>query len=427
MGSILNFVSIGDEVGNGHNVFVKENPSLRFMHNTFTDLIRYESPDKDILINEFESIKLSNLISYTQNLELKSDCKNIIVYEVWDLNWLILHESYLLNYILNNLNEKCIEYLNNNKLKIILSNIGEASILDMDFFKKFEKYINSKGFSSKNFIFIDGNFDLNKIDSNFKIYTPNHFLSIVPDMIGMNQLGYESSQPTIEDVKTKTNRRKHFLSFNRAERVHRGVLVSHIIKNNLLNKFHLSALREFEESVHYNDPRISQYKPYITKINNIVPIQIDTHKYKNENMDFWPGNCFDKELFLDSYFHLCTETFFFENGVTFFTEKMLKPIIGLQPFIVMGSYKYLDNLKKLGFKTFENIFDESYDMIEDPFDRILAILELIDEICSWDLETCHEKYKSVLDICIYNHNHLYNNIKDDNEIFKMIKNIADEW
>jgi hypothetical protein len=428
MGSLLNFVSEKGKIGNGHGIFVKEEPTVSFMHNAFTDLLRLGNQDEEVIIdNNLTKIKLNQLISTTFNYELKDDSKNILVYEVWDFNWLLNNNNFLLNYILDGLTTQCIDYLNKNKLKIIISNIGEASLVDETFFIKFEKIINDRGLTSNNFIFIDGNFNLNEIKSNFKIYTPNHFLSIVPDFIGKNQLNYESSVPTIEESKSITKRKKHFLSFNRAQRVHRGILLTHILKNNLFDKFYISALKPFEQPVHYGSEKLKDYRKYIEKVNDLVPIEIDTHDYHEAMMDFWPGNCFKKNLFLDSYFHICTETFFFQDGVTFFTEKILKPIIGLQPFIVLGSYNYLKNLRKLGFKTFGDIFDESYDDIKDPFDRIISILNLIDEISSWDLEKCEEKYKSVLDICIYNYNHLYTNIKDDNEIFKMIKNIHDEW
>jgi hypothetical protein len=49
-------------------------------------------------------------------------------------------------------------------------------------------------------------------------------------------------------------------------------------------------------------------------------------------------------------------------GTTFFpTEKTTRPIMGMKPFVVYGPKNYLTNLKKLGFKTFDNVWDESYD------------------------------------------------------------------
>ena len=43
------------------------------------------------------------------------------------------------------------------------------------------------------------------------------------------------------------------------------------------------------------------------------------------------------------------------------TEKTVKPISMLHPFMVLTSYNYLKRLHNLGFKTFGEFFDESYD------------------------------------------------------------------
>jgi hypothetical protein len=57
------------------------------------------------------------------------------------------------------------------------------------------------------------------------------------------------------------------------------------------------------------------------------------------------------------------ETYF--SGQTFYpTEKIVRPMISKRPFIVQGPTNYLKNLKRMGFKTFSDWWDEGYD--EDP-------------------------------------------------------------
>jgi hypothetical protein len=49
-------------------------------------------------------------------------------------------------------------------------------------------------------------------------------------------------------------------------------------------------------------------------------------------------------------------------GTTFFpTEKTARPIVGMKPFVIYGPTNYLKNLKNLGFKTFDSVWDEDYD------------------------------------------------------------------
>ena len=83
------------------------------------------------------------------------------------------------------------------------------------------------------------------------------------------------------------------------------------------------------------------------------------------------------QIFLD----LVTETYV--TGVTFCpTEKTIRPILTNTPFIVVGAVGYLENLRRFGFKTFGQWWDESYDQLEGA-DRIDAIKCLISEIMSW--------------------------------------------
>lgn len=58
-----------------------------------------------------------------------------------------------------------------------------------------------------------------------------------------------------------------------------------------------------------------------------------------------------------------------ENHYTFFTEKTCKPIMAERLFIMLGGQYYLRNLRKLGFKTFDGIIDESYDLEPDQTQR----------------------------------------------------------
>jgi hypothetical protein len=60
---------------------------------------------------------------------------------------------------------------------------------------------------------------------------------------------------------------------------------------------------------------------------------------------------------------LVSETFLY--GQTFFpTEKTARPIVGCRPMLINGPINFLDNLKQLGFKTFDQLWPEEYDGYE---------------------------------------------------------------
>jgi len=55
----------------------------------------------------------------------------------------------------------------------------------------------------------------------------------------------------------------------------------------------------------------------------------------------------------------------YSRGTSFFpTEKTWRPIINRTPFIIQGPKDYIKNLHRLGFKTFNNWFDESHSVDE---------------------------------------------------------------
>jgi len=78
----------------------------------------------------------------------------------------------------------------------------------------------------------------------------------------------------------------------------------------------------------------------------------------------------------DAFWHIVTETVFYYNKLHL-TEKIFKPIVSKQPFMLLAAPGNLAYLKSYGFKTFDTLIDESYDNIQDPDLRIEAIVTRI--------------------------------------------------
>ena len=88
-----------------------------------------------------------------------------------------------------------------------------------------------------------------------------------------------------------------------------------------------------------------------------------------------------------------------EGNCFFVTEKTWRGIVARRPFIVMGSWHFLANLKRLGFQTFDRWWDEGYDDCESK-NRVKEIEKLLALIASWPLSELQAKLqemKSVLD------------------------------
>jgi hypothetical protein len=78
------------------------------------------------------------------------------------------------------------------------------------------------------------------------------------------------------------------------------------------------------------------------------------------------------------------------------------------PFIVATAPNSLQYLKQLGYKTFDGIIDESYDLETDDGKRMIKIVNETERLCklqSTELENFLDQAKA---ICEYNYNVLKN-------------------
>lgn len=103
-------------------------------------------------------------------------------------------------------------------------------------------------------------------------------------------------------------------------------------------------------------------------------------------------------------YSIITETNAF-NEYSFFTEKIAKPLLAKRLFVVFTDYNFLHNLRKLGFRTFDSVIDESYDSILDDTKRWTAAFQQVEKLCSMDQETV---YTQIQDIVEHNHQLLMN-------------------
>jgi hypothetical protein len=157
----------------------------------------------------------------------------------------------------------------------------------------------------------------------------------------------------------------------------------------------------------------------LLKKNNLIdhcltsfsPTDVDTnthyldHVFANEQ---WRSeldieNCFDKNTapscasadFVDTDYartdiEIVLETLFDDTRLHL-TEKILRPIACAQPFILASTHGSLQYLRDYGFQTFDGIWDESYDLIENPAQRLQAISESMTQINDWSPDTRHQK------------------------------------
>lgn len=110
------------------------------------------------------------------------------------------------------------------------------------------------------------------------------------------------------------------------------------------------------------------------------------------------------QVFNDSAYSIVAETDYC-NTLSFYTEKTAKVMIARRLFIVFSGYKFLANLRNCGFKTFDGIIDESYDLEIDDAKRYTMAFEQAKWLCEQDQSVIFEKIKPIVE---HNFAHIMN-------------------
>jgi hypothetical protein len=128
------------------------------------------------------------------------------------------------------------------------------------------------------------------------------------------------------------------------------------------------------------------------------------YRYRQLKRDLWQHHWVQGHVvpaqYADTYFSLVTETC--GEGPVFVTEKTYKPILSAHPFIIAASPGHYAELHRLGFETFSDWVDESFDLEEDLNRRMTMIAQQVQQLCSQDLDKFLSEVK---EICLYNQQH----------------------
>lgn len=211
---------------------------------------------------------------------------------------------------------------------------------------------------------------------------------------------------------------KTFLCYNNRWRLHRAHLFALFYKFDLLKDSYYSMADEsgtnfrtwaeywyfpgnYKAGGHQLYTKHNITRDDIEYLNKLLPLTIDKISTESEKtMLILPETT---DLHHKSLISIVTETRYSTADI-FFTEKTWKPIANKQPFIMVGPYQSLYYLKQKGYKTFDEFFDESYDLIQDPYERLFSIVELCRDINSWTIEKKKEFYIRTKEIVEYNFN-----------------------
>ena len=87
------------------------------------------------------------------------------------------------------------------------------------------------------------------------------------------------------------------------------------------------------------------------------------------------------------------------------TEKVFKCFLYKHPFIIIGLPNSLELVRELGFMTFSEFVDESYDEIEDDTQRLVSALEQVKILTNKNIHKIEEMYNGIQEILEHNSQH----------------------
>jgi hypothetical protein len=119
--------------------------------------------------------------------------------------------------------------------------------------------------------------------------------------------------------------------------------------------------------------------------------------------------------FSECFCLISNETRFFQPFANI-SEKTLYSFDQRMPLILVAPPYSLEYLRKLGFKTFDRWWDESYDIEENHEKRLVKILDVIDYIDSMSLEQLTHLYLEMEDVLTHNYSVLTKFYKNKNII-----------
>jgi hypothetical protein len=237
-------------------------------------------------------------------------------------------------------------------------------------------------------------------------------------MTKMRHANYRAPYPQAVSEYRPGARDKLFLSFNRNFHKHRIMFYLAMFKRALLDKFYISMPMKhpghegnFLDFARY---MIRQDSTFIDALDIDVTRDLDlcgsTLPKELDKGFLGMGNAVINssqgvmQFYENSLIHILSETNCYSDFVHV-TEKTWKVINFLQPFIVLATKGHLAYLHSLGFKTFHDFWDESYDLIEDHNDRLLAVVDLVSNISTWSADKQLKFSHAVKPIVDYNFAH----------------------
>lgn len=370
---------------------------------------------------------LNNYVKHTL-LDNLTDTKYLYPIMIADAEYFTAYKDIGFKYV----DKKVIDDVRQNKAKIvfIFPYEGHTGFSNDEFtanigYKFLNNWCKEYNLNKNNVYFIHGNLlgDQLTQDYNFTLIPVDCFINWVPSDEAINDSVLTQFNPI--------DNQYLYLCYNRAIRLHRKILLSELINQDLFN----SGLISIGEKISFNQMQFflkndNSHRLYHSalSLSSLSPKSLDMNLKVNN-----PANHLNLEHYERTFISVIPETHFVST-IMFRSEKIYKTIAAKHPFIVIGSKHFLKSLKKSGYKTFDKWIDESYDDIDDLETRILMACNELKKLSNYSINQLKDMRIEMEDVLIHNKQLFKQNFIENSKmpfgryaIFKIIKQIWDTF
>lgn len=194
----------------------------------------------------------------------------------------------------------------------------------------------------------------------------------------VNRFFYLYNQYAFPSLRPQSLISAKFTSFNRKFTSYRSALLEYLKKHNLIHKGYVNFAFDNTSTLTSQLPK--EYE------GNMWQTESDICKYYSA-----------------SNFDIIMETTSTDENRTFITEKTLRALALGQPFVTFNGPNALSHLQSLGFKTYNNIWNEEYDSIANSQERFNAMMHTAHELI--ENTTMFDRNSALKEISLHNQFH----------------------
>jgi hypothetical protein len=151
-----------------------------------------------------------------------------------------------------------------------------------------------------------------------------------------------------------------------------------------------------------------------------LPLTIDqgaNHASGSHQIDMW-------KLAEKSLLHVVTETVY-QGRRQHLTEKTFKPMVMQQPFVLVSCQGSLEYLRRYGFKTFGEFWNEDYDEKDDVL-RVIRVGKLLNDLDNLSVKEKQQLQRHLTNTVEYNYNWFYSQ-EFEQLLWNELTNMIETW